>query len=282
MATVSTVIDQMPYFLQKETGDPAPIYYSASDMRRLVTGIITRPGALTLGALSVAQATNVGMRIKVNSGYYLVDNYLVLIGTDLTIELGGFPANPSATRTHKVYLSIYDGLAGGASYNAKIDVIEDTGSGAGVPNLATSFTQIATLTVAPNQGYIQNKNITDTRLRGGMTSDYTFLYGNLNTGFDAAGSDVNTSNPRAQLSNGNVRLSGAIKRTNGSDFGVGTYDIGTLTSNLQPPRNRFLLGAVEGSSNSWRLQIRTDGTMTATVTYATKYLFLDGMTYDID
>lgn len=279
---VSTTIDGQPFFLQKETGEANPIYYSARDMRKAIAGIITRPGALTLGAFSVAQSANVGMSIKVNSGYYMVGDYLCYLPTDQTIDLSGFASNPPATRTHRVYLSVYDALMGGTQYAHKIDVVEDQGSGAGVPNLASSFTQVATISVAKGQSNIQNAQITDTRARGGMQSDYFFLYGSLDSAYDAAGADIGTSNFRAQLANGSVRLAGSIKKTNGADFAAGTYQIGTLTSNLQPPRNRFLIGATEGTTQTWRLQIRPDGTMTANVGTSTKYLMFDGMQYELD
>jgi hypothetical protein len=287
--TVSSTIDGQPFFLQKETGDPAPIYYSATDMRRMLSAIISKPGALGASHLLVQQAANVGMNIKVNSGHYMVADYLVSLPTDQTIDLTSFDSSPAATRTHKVYLSVYDGqVASTDTYAAKIDVIEDTGGGAATPAAATAFVQLAAVTVANNQGNIQNQNITDLREHGGMLSAKFFLYTYLTNEFGAAGSDITASNPYAQLANGHVRLGGAIKRIAGVDstnfVGGTTYNLGTLTASLRPERNRYLIGACSGTAQSWRLQVTPDGELRAVIPTGASptYLLLDGMSYDLD
>lgn len=289
MATVSSVIEGQPFFLQKETGDPEPIFYTASDMRRVLAAVIGKPGALGTSHLLVQQAPNVGMSIKVNSGYYMVSDYLVYLPTDQTIDLSGFPSSPDATRNHAVYLSIYDGqIASTATYAAKINVVEDTGGGVLAPAAATTSVQIATVAVAKNQGHIQNANITDMREHGGSTSVKFFLYTYLTSAFTAAGNDITASNPYAIYTNGSVRLGGALKRASGVDstnfVGGSEYTLGTLTLSLRPKKNRFLLGACSGTTQSWRLQITPDGTLKAVIPNGVNppYLLLDGMSYDLD
>lgn len=286
---VSSTIAGQPFFLQKESGEANPIYYSAADMRRMLAAILSKPGALGTSHMLVQQAPNVGMAIKVNSGYYMVGNYLVNLPDDETIDLTAFDSSPAATRSHGVYLSVYDGqVAATETYAAQIDVIEDEGGGAATPSAATAFVRIASVSVAANQGHIQNANITDLRERGGMLSVKFYLYTYLTSAFAPAGDDLTASNPYAQLANGSIRLGGAIKRASGVDstsfVGGSTYTLGTLTLSLRPKRNRFLLGACSGTTLAWRLQITPDGEMRAVIPSGvnTPFLLLDGMSYDLD
>lgn len=285
---VSSTIEGNPFFLQKETGASDPIYYSAADMRNVLNGIISRPGVLGASHMLVQQGDNVGMRIKINSGYCMVGGYLVYLPTDQTLDLGSFNGSPDATRSHAVYVTVHDGqVAATGTYAAKLEVIEDTGGGAGTPNAATASTKIATISVAKNQGNIQNKNITDLREHGGVISVKYFLATYLDPAYSAAGTDINTSNPYAMIGSGTVRLGGSIKRSYGVDsntFSGNSVTFATLTLTLRPKRDRYLLGAMSGSAQCWRLQITTDGQMKFTIPAgaAPPYLILDGITYDID
>lgn len=293
---VSTTLANAPFFLQKDVGDGDPIYYSAADFRRFFNGVLPRSGILGSSHFLVTQADNVGMAIKVNSGFANVAGlYLVHLPNDLTINLGSFAANPPATRTHKVFLSVYDEQTTSVGgYGANIDVMEDTGAGANYPPSTTSaYLQLATITVAPNQQNIQNANIVNTVRHGGMAGEYVYLAPYLNTGFDTAGSDADTSDFRARYENGRVFLSGAVKRTGGTAFANGSsYDFGVMHSNLRPARTKYITGPCsiyDSQSDStgtytWRLSITKDGVMNARLPTGTgpQYLLFDGMSYDLD
>lgn len=294
MATVSRLLTYDPFFLQKGPGDPDPIFYSAADFTRYTAGIMRRSGVLGSSDFLVVQADNVGMSIKVNSGYANVGGkYLVHLADDVTIDLG-FTGNPSATRTHKVFLSIYNPLEKDASdYGAAIDVVEDTGAGAAPPVAAAYYLQLATITVAPNQGNIQNANIDNTVRHGGNAGEYVYLAPYLDGAFVPAGADTGGVDVRARYENGRVWLSGAIKRSPANQFANGgSYDIGAMHSNLRPAHTVYLTGACsiyDSPSDStgtytWRLSIGADGLMNARLPTGTGplYLFFDGMSYDLD
>lgn len=294
---VSSTLASKPFFLQKDTNDTDPIYYSASDMRRFFAGIMPRSGILGSNHFRVGQADVVGMAIKVQSGYANVGGrYLVHLPLDETIDLTGFTSNPASTRVHKVYLSVYDALNTGTEYAGKIDVVEDTGAGANPPATAAYYLQLATLTVAKNQGNIQNANIDNTVRHGGMAGEYVYLDAYLNAGFATAGTDIGAVDYRALYSNGRVWLSGAIKRTSPTATtpfaNGGEYAIGKMHPNLCPSRTRYLSGPcsiyASQSDNTgtyhWRLQIDPDGTMTARLPTGTgpQFLMFDGMSFDLD
>lgn len=295
---VSSTLAHPPFFLEKNSGDADPIYYTAADFTRFFTGILPRSGILGSSHFLVAQADNVGMSIKVNSGYANVGGrYLVHLADDTTVDLSSFASNPSGTRTHIVYLSVYNALENGFDYAAKIDVVEDTGSGAVTPPTANAFLQLATVTVAPNQGNIQNANINNTVRHGGVAGEYVYLAPYLDGGFVPAGSDTDGVDVRARYENGRVFLSGAIKRAPvGGDSppfaNGGSYDIGAMHSNLRPGHTVYLSGPCSiydsGSSDTgtyhWRLSITRDGVMNARLPTGTgpAYLMFDGMSYDLD
>lgn len=294
MATVvSSTLAYKPFFLQKDVGASDPIYYSASDFRRMLTGLFPRTGILGSSHFLITQADNVGMAIKVNAGYAVVGRYLVHSAETQTIDLSGFSGSPAATRTHKVFLSVYDALTAGSDYAAKVEVVEDTGAGANPPGNAANYLQLGTLSVGPNQGNIQNKNIANTVRHGGNAGEYVMLDGYLDALFTTAGTDTDGADFRALYTNGFVRLSGAIKRADGKAFANGAnYNIGVMHSNLRPARTVFLSGACSvydspsdnTGSYHWRLAINKDGLMTAFLPTGTgpRYLNFDGMSYDLD
>lgn len=291
---VSSTLDYKPFFLEKDSGDAEPIFYSAADFTRFFTGIMPRSGVLGSSHFLVVQADNVGMSIKVNSGYANVGGrYLVHMADDETVSLASFASNPSATRTHKVYLSVYNALENGFDYDAKIDVVEDTGGGAVTPPTANAFLQLATITVGPNQGNIQNADIANTVRHGGVAGEYVYLGPYLDGAYLPAGADTEGVDARARYENGRVFLSGAIKRASGDPFGNAlSYDIGAMHSNLRPGHTVYMSGACSiydspsdlTGTYTWRLSITRDGLMNARLPTDTgpDYLFLDGMSYDLD
>lgn len=299
VAIVSSTLAYKPFFLEKDSGEADPIYYSAADFTRFFSGILPRSGILGSSHFLVAQADNVGMSIKVNSGYANVGGrYLVHLAEDITIDVSSF-SNPTGTRTHLVYLSVYNALENGFDYDAKIDVVEDTGTGAVTPPSANEFLQLATITVTPNQGLILNTNINNTVRHGGMAGEYVYLAPYLDSAFTVAGTETGTFDFRGRYENGRVWLSGAIKRANGTHFANGgSYDLGTMLSNFRPVRT-FYLPAASSIYNSgsddpgtyyWRLSIDKNGAMNARVPPTTgvpagsgpSYLFFDGISYDLD
>ena len=293
---VSSTLAEAPFFLQRPEG--TPIYYSAADMTRYTAGIIGRSGILGSSHFLVTQAANVGMAIKVNSGYANVGGlYLVHQVVDQTIDLSGFDASPAATRTHKVFLSVYNALEEGDNeYAGKVEVVEDTGGGANPPADAAYTLQLATITVGPGQGNIQNANITNTVRHGGMAGEYVYLAGYLRSGFASAGDQTDGHDFRARYENGRVWLSGSIRRTTPTSTSPfangGSYDFADMHSNLRPARTVYLSapcsiydsGSDSTGTYHWRLSITRDGLMNARLPTGTgpRYLMFDGLSYDLD
>jgi hypothetical protein len=295
VATATQILTDAPFFLQKDSGEAQPIYYSAADFRRYTAAIQRRSGILGSSAFLVTQADNVGWSIKVNSGHCNVGGeYIVSLGTDVTIRLdtAGFNTNPTAPRTHKVWIAIQDGLFTGNDYDARIVITEDTGSGAPTPPNVSKSIQIASVVIAASQSNIQNSHIINSARHGGTGAEHLYLEPYLASGIAAAGATDGAHDPRAQYDNGRVHLSGAVKQANGAHFLAGqTTTLGVMHSNLRPARKQYLVGATSlsdtgttGGIPSWRLQIDPAGTMTAYINYlsAPNSLLFDGMTYDLD
>jgi hypothetical protein len=282
---VSGALVTMPFFLQKDPGDPQPIDYSATQMRTYTQSILSRTGVLGSNHFLVSEADTIAMAIKVQSGYAHVGGGAVAyIGEDQTITLDAFTKNPPTPRTHKVYISAYDALQRGAMFGARIDIVQDEGGGAGTPPDAAWYQLIASIAVGVGQTTIQDAHITDERWHGGCNVATEASYLTPETGYEPAGLDYGGFNLRALYTNGIVRLSGAVKRTAG-DFPAGSsHTIATLSRNLRPRRKYYLPGALEGSTTTWRLEINTDGAMTATIpSDATPArLIFDGMSYELD
>lgn len=285
---VSSALDAMPYFLQKDLTDENPITYSAAEMRRFVESILSRPGILGSNHFLVSQADNVGMAIKVQSGYiHLGGGAVAYLGADQTISLAAFTKSPTETRTHKVYVSVYDALQKGAIFGARIDVVEDQGAGAGAPPDAAWYQLVASIRVSSGQTTIQDGNITDERSHGGcnVAPEAAYLEGFLNSAYAVAGLDYGGFNLRALYVNGIVRLSGSVKRSNGADFAAGSsHTLGTLSRNLRPRRKFYLSGCMSGTTDTWRLEVNTDGTLVAVIPSSTTptRLIFDGMSYELD
>lgn len=303
MATSELKLVDVPYFMQTKSGSgKAPIAYTAAQFRSFTSSIIRRTGILGANHFLVTQSPNVGMTVTVNSGYARVGgvgaNYIVQMGSDTDpIPLTGFITNPPATRTHKVFIAVYDGsmYESGDDYEARIVITEDPGGGAPTPpNQPAAFLEIATIAFRPNMPNIQNGDITNTARHGGGGSENVDLVPTLDRdNYLNAGEPGFTADYRATYNDGAVRLAGAIKKKDGKPFpGDADFVIGYMHSNLRPQRIRYLTCACSitephtttSGTYTCRLSIDIDGTMTIAmpVGQTPKYIFFDGVTYDLD
>lgn len=291
MATVTATLPVLPFFLQASDEDPT-IYYSAADFRQFTSALIGTPGIMTAASFYVDESSPVGWSVTVGAGSACVGNYLVRMTSAVTLSLLTFNTSPAATRTHKVWLVIYDSLiteadinADNASdYNARIVVTEDTGSGAPAPENATAYINLATVSVAPGQSYVRASDITDARPHAAPGAAPFVL--TLAEGVTDAAGSANTSPVRAKYMNGQVTLSGAVTKAGG--FAIGEqFLLATLPKNFRPNRKKFLAGAAgsaDVATDAWRLTISTVGSMFAWIPSGTGpgVLFLDGIVFDLD
>lgn len=300
MATATYTIPTTPFFLQKKPGDGTPITYSAADFRRYTAALLRRTGVLGANDFIVAQATNVGFKIKVNSGFAHVGgtglDYLVHLPSDVEIDVTNFNLNPSGLRTHKVWVTVNDALYGGSTeYTGNVVVTEDIGSGAPTPTAAANI-YIASFTITGGQANILNSHIRNSvRRYGGSAGEYTLL--NLASGYKDAFDQVGCAPVRAIYTGGGfVRLGGAVWRDGGTPFtGGNDYKVMTLPGNYRPNNYTRYQAATCSiyyqhststgtGSYSCRLRIDPDGSVTVTVPSINnpQFVHLDGVTYDLD
>lgn len=305
MVTEYEELPAVPYFMQTAIGSTQPqIAYTAAEFRAYTAAIMRRTGVLGSSDFVCEQSPNVGKSFVVNSGAIRVggagSNYVVVLGADLPVTLAdpGWDWDPPAPRVHGVYVGIEDGVKTASldEYRARIVVCEDTGGGTPTPpSTIVAYAMIATITIKPNHGPIQNADIDNWTFRrhGGSAGEYIapVLDGNI---WVSAGEPGGTANFRAQYRDGVVRLGGSIKRKDNNVIaGDKDYDIGTMHSNLRPTRVRYMTCATsinkthtEGKTGTYtcRLRIDPDGTMTIAMpggNSPTSIMF-DGVTYDLD
>lgn len=295
MATVTEPFTTVPFFMQAYTGDP-DILYSAADFRRFFLAIKRRPGVLGSVDFAVQQADVVGWGVKISPGFAHVygtgNSYLVQLTTVPTVSIASFNTAPDATRTHKVFIAVYDKTISGDVYQGQIVITEDVGGGAPNPSGAVAYLLLADITVAKGQSNIQNKNIFNVADHGGSSGAYFDLAtrGMINTGY-LDDPSPEAAPARAIYHDGYVRLSGAIGRSGGALFEAGSsHDILSLIEALRPKYNVHLTCGVNKGGYTAQLSISPDGTTwlyipgkVGTTTYTTAdWIYLDGCTYDLD
>jgi hypothetical protein len=293
----SPPLTTIPLFMQALAGD-SPINYSAEDFRKLNLTLWPTGGILGPSSFRVTQADTVGWSIKVSSGAAAVGGssqertYLVTSDTSITLNLASsIQTQVIAPQEHAVFLVVQDKGVYGNGYFAEIVVATDEGAGYSIPDGAATL-PLAWINVAPGQTNIQNTHISARPQHGSPSYAYEKLAagGFLNSGFVSAHTaGLPISEARIRYGNGRVWFSGGIQRSSGTfTGGAGSteYTLGTLPARFCPHDKVWLHGAGGGDTAgvSYRLDIRDDGLMTATVpanrTFAT--LFLDGVSYEID
>lgn len=304
MADPAFAVTNRPYFMQAGPTD-TDIVYTADDFRLFQSIVLHRTGILDAGAMRVTQADVVGMKIKVAVGAASLGAgqsgvYAVMLPGPVEISVASFNTAPPGLRTHAVWVAIYDKLLSAiGDYSGRIVVTEDTGGGAPDPQSLTwnggaiTSLQLATFTLGPGQSNIQNANILNDTLHGGMAGGFISL-GNptyLNTGF-SDNATSGTAGFRVLYANGAVRLSGSIKRTTAGQMFTAAgspYVIGRMHPHYRPKLDRYLtcattLDADKGSPYTCRLKIEYDGTMTLNmaVGQSCSAVIFDGVSYDID
>lgn len=285
MATTTVNLSTRPFFMQADVNDP-PIYYTASQFRIINDALSPREGVLTEQAFKVIPASPAGWRITVQAGYAKVGNYLVHMSEPVTLNLTGFDTNPTSTRTHKVFLAVYDALYQGTEYTAKIIASEDTGAGAPGPVGATAALHLATFTIAKGNTAIVKANIDFTRLHGGAGSDRILLDAYMKTGFTGAAPETGGSRLRCWYQNNSVRFGGTIRRVgDGVAFAAGqAYEPFTVPEDYRPNFNKVLTGACSDGVRTFSVRFQPSGLVTCYIPPNTDpaFLYFDGLTYDLD
>lgn len=300
MATVTAQLPDNPFFLEALSGD-TPVSYDAEDFRRVLGGIWPRTGICTPTSFQITQAGVVGWSVQVAAGYCVVGNtltetarYLVHNPTSQTVPLTGFNTNPSGTRTHKVWLGIYDKLLSGTEYAAKIIITEDTGAGAAAPSIPAYYLQLGSFTISAGQSNVQNAHITNTVRHASMGPSPVAL--DITANIADASSALSVATAGVVYRNGVCTLQGGFVRTSGNPFDAGgQYNLATLPSAYKPATTKYLVAAGStnqtgtvgtglGSVNFYRVTVFTSGVIQADLpyNYAPNTLFIDGLSFEID
>lgn len=291
MATVTATLTPKPLFLQAVGGDTA-ISYTSEDFRNLTGAIWPRAGLL--GALSFRiyqRLAGANWSVDINGGFAVlgntvseVDRYLAVNDARVNVALTGFNTAPAATRTHRVFVAVYDKSIVGTEYLAKIVVTEDTGSGAPVPadNPAYYF-EVGTFVIAPGQSNIATANITNS---GGRAEyGYSPIDLALSGGILSAAGSTNSGPPRYSIAGSTIKLQGGVTHTTGS-FAQGTvYSIAVLPDGYRPKYERYCAG-VGHNASPWRATVGTNGLIQASFAPSgastLQWLGLDGITFQMD
>lgn len=286
MATATATMGKT-LFLQAAGGDTA-ISYDAIDLRLVAGAVWPKAGSCRLNDFRVAQKTAPGWAVTINGGFYIVggstahDRYIVYNSAQTTITLTdfGFVTNPAATRTHKVYLSVYDKLAMGTQYTSKINITEDTGSGAPVPSDNPVKSELlATFTIAPGQSNVLDSHITNVAPKASMGVTQADVP--LASGYISGEPSTQGGPPRYAVVGAQVRLCGTVAKSSG-DFTTATVTIATLPVGARPKYQRYL-GALAAGGMPYRLTVNTDGTMQVSeLTASRSWISLDNCVFEID
>lgn len=289
MATFTAAVSDKPYFLQAASGDTA-ISYSAADFRALIGAIFPRVGVMSPGSFYVSQSSPVGWTVTVAAGYARIQNaYLVRLSNSVTVNLNAINKNPSSTRTHKVFVAVYDKLIDGTEYTAKVVVTEDTnGSGAPDPPNAAGFVRIANIVVNNGMSYIAQVNIDNSfAAHTWVGSSPNASLVNIKSDFYDSSTARNTGPVQAIYHNGQVTLRGSINRTGDAQFtGGGSYLVASVDSVIRP---LFTVYGTCGTPSTdaaayCRMSLNPDGELRAYLPkqHEPTSIFLDGFTYFLD
>lgn len=283
-----------PLFMQALVGDPE-INYSAQQFGELHRSIWASPGILTATSFHVEQADTPGWAIKIRPGRATLGRYLVWNFSEQTIDISVFNTSPVGTRTHYVYLCVWDKEAhGDDGYYANIRVVEDFGSGVNPPDAAATLL-LAAFTISPGQSNILNSHIFSRPINASAYGPFVDIKGedflnNLVNGnnINGTGTVVADIGPaRARYGQGRVQLSGGIWRavSPAASFAVSDppMQIGTLPFYLRPEYDVWLTLA-SSHFKPWKLHIQPDGDMYAHIADDSLplYLYFDGATYEVD
>lgn len=160
------------------TGATTEVPYSALHFRRMFFGMFSTAGSFTTSWLKVRQhSTGADFNIEVTAGDAIVGSsshmYYAWLPITTAINLQSF-ANPSATRNHAVYLSVYNQAEGSTDRTGTYLVVTEDANGSGAPlpsGNPTANLLLANVQVAPGQANISDSHITDLRTYAKLRAD---------------------------------------------------------------------------------------------------------------
>lgn len=182
MADVTSTLADKPLYMEAAPAD-TDIVHSAAEFRRLIHAVFNTPGPVEYSHFRMRQRTaGANWSMDFDPGLCVVpalnayEKYLVYLPSVLNVVLTTLNTAPVSTRTHKVFVAVYDKFFAGASYSAAIFVGEDTGSGAPNPTGSpVGYHQLGTFAISPAQVSIADANIQNTFTNAGYDPPWTNL-----------------------------------------------------------------------------------------------------------
>jgi hypothetical protein len=271
-----------PLYMQTLAGED-PINYSAAEFRQLINSIWPTDGIIGPVSFHVTQADTVGWAVRVSSGTAKVGTYLVRNPDAVTVSMTSIQTQVIAAQQHWVYLAVQDQTVYGDGYYAEIVVGTDEGAGHTVPD-AAALLLLAVINVSPGQSNIQNANISAKPANASHGGAFEKLADTTLTStiVSAHTTYTATGEARARYGAGRVRFEGGIARSSGADFPANDDTVlGTLPYYMRPNAGVWLPAATSGANNC-RLNIDHSGVMTVHTVSTCKYVFLDGVSFEVD
>lgn len=290
MATAYTSLNRATLFFQALNGEPQ-IEYSAVDLRRMLGSVWPRAGLIGSNSFRVTAKAQPNWSVDVSAGTAVIGptgvshwfRYLVGVTEAVNVPLTGFNTAPSATRTHKVWISVLDNSP---TYDGRILVTEDLGSGAPAP-AATEGTynlQIGSFTIGPSQAYVAAANITqslsmaDTALAD--TTGFTLRAGTVQWGSNTI---------KVTMRGRRISMSGAVRNNDNSAFidGEGLLQLDAVYRHTDSSTKQLIAA---GNAAPVRISVTNDGWLgywrqpilnSSNVEVPNIIIYLDGLAWDI-
>jgi hypothetical protein len=261
-------------------------------MRLFVGVVFPRPGVVgTSGFRVYPRDVGPNWSIDINPGFAVVgtavtgiERYLCYIPTRRNIALTGFNTAPTATRTHRVFLAVYDKAVLGSEYTSRVVVTEDTGSGAPVPTDNPAFyMELATFTIGPGQSNVNTANITNTAPHAAY--GYNLANISLGTGVVSAYPDLAIGPPTYAMQGSQVRFAGGVKPATGTWTNGATVNLGSIPVQYAPRYQRYL--PLTGTNGAHcRLTVAPTGALTLlidpNVVVPVTFVALDGAAFELE
>lgn len=288
MATVTATMTPKPYFLQA-VGADTPISYTAEDFRNVLGAMWPRSGVS--GPLSfriLQRLAGANWSVDINGGFAIlgntateIDRYLCSNDARVNIPLTGFNTAPAATRTHRVFIAVYDKAVVGTQYLTKVVITEDVGAGAPLPSDSPAYTlEIGSVSIGSGQSNIATANIANYGIHADASYGAYDLA--LSGGVISGAGGTNGGPPRYSMAGNQIRLSGVAAKSSGNYLAGSTYSMAVLPDGSRPRYERYC-AALGAGGNRYRVTVTTAGLIQASaIGTDMAWLAFDGVTFELD
>lgn len=295
MTNVVQSLSGLPYVQSAYGADP-PIQYSADYMRRFIGIVFPNSGVVDTTHLQMQAHAPADWSFNLSAGAGIIpgitsaEKYMYYNNTTINVPLTGIATSPASTRTHRVYLAVFDKNYNGASTSeAKIVVIEDTGGVMNPPANAVGYLLLGTISISPSQPSIQTSHISNTVAIAGPQATWNNL--TLNSAGGVVDGSGGSHLAQWRKTGNTVRLRGSCAKSGAAIFPDGATTLVTsaaMPATIKPSGSRTEYHPVGvqysavGDVNTARVVISENGIGVQIPTAVNAdTVWLDGIIYDI-